>query len=74
MQKPYNFSRVTPYISVETFKEKIKMKYKTVSARIDSEKAAKAKATLESKGISVSSAIRSMLIQIAETGDVPFKI
>lgn len=49
-------------------------KYTTVSARIDSERAAKAKATLNRKGISVSSAIRSMLIQIAETGDVPFKI
>lgn len=50
------------------------MKYQTVSARIDSEKAAKAKQILDSKGISISSAIRSMLIQIAKTGDVPFKI
>ena len=50
------------------------MKYTTVSARIDSEKALEAKAILRSKGISVSSAIRSMLIKIAETGDVPFKI
>lgn len=50
------------------------MKYTTVSARIDSEKAVRAKAILDSKGISVSSAIRSMLIQIAKSGDVPFKI
>lgn len=50
------------------------MKYTTVSARIDSEKALEAKAILSSKGISISSAIRSMLIQITETGDVPFKI
>lgn len=50
------------------------MKYTTVSARIDSEKATEAKAILDSKGISVSSAIRSMLIKIAETGNVPFKI
>lgn len=50
------------------------MKYTTVSARIDSEKATEAKQILDSKGISVSSAIRSLLIQIAETGDVPFKI
>lgn len=49
-------------------------KYTTASARIDSEKAAKAKAILDSKGISVSSAIRSMLIQIAKNGEVPFKI
>lgn len=50
------------------------MKYQTVSARIDSEKAAKAKKILSGKGISISGAIRSLLIQIAETGDVPFKI
>ncbi len=50
------------------------MKYTTVSARIDSEKALEAKAILKNKGISVSSAIRSMLIKIAETKDVPFKI
>lgn len=50
------------------------MKYTTVSARIDSEKALEAKAILQKKGISTSGAIRSMLIKIAETGDVPFKI
>ncbi|WP_420704447.1 type II toxin-antitoxin system RelB/DinJ family antitoxin [Pediococcus pentosaceus] len=50
------------------------MKYTTVSARIDCEKAAEVKAILDGKGISVSSAIRSMLIKITETGDVPFKI
>lgn len=74
MQNPYNFSRATPYISVETFKEKIKMKYTTVSARVPSKVSEQSKKILDSKGISVSSAIRSMLIQIAETGDVPFKI
>lgn len=50
------------------------MKYTTVSARIDSEKALEAKQILDSKGISVSSAIRTLLIKIAKTGDVPFKI
>lgn len=50
------------------------MKYTTVSARIDCEKAAEAKAILENKGVSVSIVIRSLLIQIAETGAVPFKI
>lgn len=49
-------------------------KYTTVSARIDSEKATEAKQILDSKGISISGAIRSMLIKIAKTGDVPFKI
>ncbi|KAF0551183.1 hypothetical protein GBP46_09980 [Pediococcus acidilactici] len=74
MQKPYNFWRVTPYISVETIKEKIKMKYTTVSARVPSGVSERSKKILSSKGISVSSAIRSMLIQITETGNVPFKI
>ncbi|WP_420331429.1 type II toxin-antitoxin system RelB/DinJ family antitoxin [Pediococcus pentosaceus] len=49
-------------------------KYTTVSARIDSEKALEAKAILQKKGVSVSIVIRSLLIQITETGDVPFKI
>lgn len=49
-------------------------KYTTVSARVPSEISEQSKAILDSKGISVSSAIRSMLIQISETGDVPFKI
>lgn len=50
------------------------MKYTTVSARIDSCKATEAKRVLKNKGISISGAIRSLLIQISETGDVPFKI
>lgn len=50
------------------------MKYTTVSARIDSQKALEAKAVLDSKGVSVSIAIRSLLIKIAETKDFPFKI
>lgn len=50
------------------------MKYQTVSARVPSEISEQSKAILGNKGISVSSAIRSMLIQIAKTGDVPFKI
>lgn len=50
------------------------MKYKTVSARVPSRVSEQSKKVLDSKGISVSSAIRSMLIQIAETKDVPFKI
>lgn len=50
------------------------MKYQTVSARVPSKISEQSKAVLSGKGISVSSAIRSMLIQIAKTGDVPFKI
>lgn len=49
-------------------------KYKTVSARVPSEISEQSKKILDSKGISVSIAIRSMLIQIKKTGDVPFKI
>jgi addiction module RelB/DinJ family antitoxin len=50
------------------------MKYQTVSARVPSEISEQSKRILQKKGISVSSAIRSLLIQISETGDVPFKI
>lgn len=50
------------------------MKYQTVSARVPSKVSEQSKAILQKKGISISSAIRSMLIQIAKTGDVPFKI
>ncbi|MFA9354712.1 type II toxin-antitoxin system RelB/DinJ family antitoxin [Pediococcus pentosaceus] len=49
-------------------------KYKTVSARVPSEISEQSKRILDSKGVSVSIVIRSLLIQIAETGDVPFKI
>lgn len=49
-------------------------KYKTVSARVPIQVSEQSKAILQKKGVSVSSAIRSMLIQIAETGEVPFKI
>lgn len=49
-------------------------KYTTVSARVPSEISEQSKAILQKKGVSVSSAIRSMLIKIAETGEVPFKI
>lgn len=50
------------------------MKYQTVSARVPSKVSEQSKAILQKKGISISSAIRTMLIKITETGDVPFKI
>lgn len=50
------------------------MKYTTVSARVPSLISEQSKKILSGKGISTSSAIRSMLIKITETGDVPFKI
>lgn len=49
-------------------------KYQTVSARVPSEISEQSKRILDSKGISVSSVIRSLLIQICETESVPFKI
>ncbi|KAF0378049.1 type II toxin-antitoxin system RelB/DinJ family antitoxin [Pediococcus acidilactici] len=50
------------------------MKYQTVSARVPSGVSEQSKAILQKKGVSLSIVIRSMLIQICETGNVPFKI
>lgn len=50
------------------------MQYKTISARVDLRDAQASKAILERKGISISVAIRTMLILTAENGELPFEI
>lgn len=50
------------------------MKFQTVSARLNETDAKAAKAILERKGLSISVAIRTMLILTVENDSLPFEI